>query len=165
MNHSTPGLPVQHQLPESTQTHVHWVSDAIQPSHPLSSPSPPACNFSQHQGLFQWVHIHYPFSETQANPQPSFWGSAGCDFSPVPSCQFGNCWWCTQCLLLASSLSTSRLWLLWWSAHVCLSCFVWIKATANRNLGGRKKLWKLVGISQVWKLSKYLPPNSKIPSC
>jgi len=52
MNHSTPGLPVHHQLPESTQTHVHRVGDAIQPSHPLSSPSPPAFNLSQHQGLF-----------------------------------------------------------------------------------------------------------------
>ena len=50
MNCSTPGLPVHHQLPESTQTHVHSVSDAIQPSHPLSSPSPPALNLSQHQG-------------------------------------------------------------------------------------------------------------------
>ena len=56
MNHSTPGLPVHHQLPEFTQTHVHQVSDAIQPSHPLSSPSPPAPNPSQHQGLFQWVN-------------------------------------------------------------------------------------------------------------
>ena len=55
MNRSTPGLPVHHQLPESTQTHVHLVGDAIQPSHPLSSPSPPAFNLSQHQGLFQWV--------------------------------------------------------------------------------------------------------------
>ena len=55
MNCSTPGLPVHHQLPESTQTHVHWVGDAIQPSHPLSSPSPPALNLSQHQGLFKWV--------------------------------------------------------------------------------------------------------------
>ena len=55
MNHSTPGLPVHHQLPEITQTHVHWVSDAIQPSHPLSSPSPPATNPAQYQGLFQWV--------------------------------------------------------------------------------------------------------------
>ena len=52
---STPGLPVHHQLPESTQTHVHWVGDAIQPSHPLSSPSLSAFNLSQHQGLFQWV--------------------------------------------------------------------------------------------------------------
>ena len=48
-------LPVHHQLPESTQTHVHWVSSAIQPSHPLSFPSPPALNLSQHQGLFKWV--------------------------------------------------------------------------------------------------------------
>ena len=54
-NHSMPGLPVHHQLPEFTQTHVHRVSDAIQPSHTLSSPSPPALNPSQHQCLFQWV--------------------------------------------------------------------------------------------------------------
>ena len=53
MNHSTPGLPVHHQLLEFTQTHVHRVSDAIQPSHPLSSTSPPAFNLSQHQGLFK----------------------------------------------------------------------------------------------------------------
>ena len=55
MDCSTPGLPVHHQLLEFTQTYVHWVSDAIQPSHPLSSPSPPSFNLSQHQGLFQWV--------------------------------------------------------------------------------------------------------------
>ena len=56
MNRSTPGLPVHHQLQEFTQTHVHRVGDAIQPSHPLSSPSPPAPNPSQHQDLFQWVN-------------------------------------------------------------------------------------------------------------
>ena len=55
VNGGTPGLPVHHQLPESTQTHVHWVRDAIQPSHSLLSPSPPAFNLSQHQGLFRWV--------------------------------------------------------------------------------------------------------------
>ena len=55
MNHSTPGLPVHHQLLESTQTHVCRVGDDIQPSHPLSSPCPPALNLSQHQGLFKWV--------------------------------------------------------------------------------------------------------------
>ena len=53
MDHSTPGLLVHHQLSESTQTHVHRVSDAIQSSHPLSSPFPPALNLSQHQGLFK----------------------------------------------------------------------------------------------------------------
>ena len=56
MNHGMPGLPVHHQLPEFTQTHIHRVNDAIQPSHPLSSPSPPALNPSQHQSLFQWVN-------------------------------------------------------------------------------------------------------------
>ena len=56
MNPSTPSLPVHYQLPEFTQTHVHQVSDAIQPSHPLSSPSPPAPNPSQQQSLFQWVN-------------------------------------------------------------------------------------------------------------
>ena len=56
MNPSTPGLPVQHQLLEFTQIHVHRVGDAVQPSHPLSSPSLPAPNPSQHQGLFQWAN-------------------------------------------------------------------------------------------------------------
>ena len=55
MDHSTPEFPVFHSLSEFAQTHVHRVSDAIQPSHPLSSPSPPAFNLSQHQGLFQRV--------------------------------------------------------------------------------------------------------------
>ena len=55
MNCSTPGLPVHHQLLEFAQTHVHWIGDAIQLSHPLSSPSPLAVNLSQHQGLFRWV--------------------------------------------------------------------------------------------------------------
>ena len=55
IDYSIPGFPVLHCLPEFVQTHVHWVSDAIQPSHPLSSPSPPALNLSQLQGLFKWV--------------------------------------------------------------------------------------------------------------
>ena len=59
MDCTTPGFPAHHQLLELAQTHVHWVGDAIQPSHPLSSPSPPALNLSQHQGLFQWVSCSY----------------------------------------------------------------------------------------------------------
>ena len=55
MDCSTPGFPLLHYLPEFAQTHVHWVGDAIQPSHPLSSPSPPVLNLSHHQGLFQWI--------------------------------------------------------------------------------------------------------------
>ena len=58
MNSNTPGFPTHQQLPELTRTHVHWVSDAIQPSHPLLSSSPPAFSLSQHQGLFQWVISH-----------------------------------------------------------------------------------------------------------
>ena len=63
MNHSIPGLPVHHQLPEFTQTQVHWVGDAIQPSHPLLSPSLPALNLSQHQGLFKWVSSSHQVAE------------------------------------------------------------------------------------------------------
>ena len=67
MNRSTPGLPVHHQLLEFTQTHVHRVGDAIQPSHPLSSPSPPAPNPSQHQGLFQWVNSSHEVAKVLAS--------------------------------------------------------------------------------------------------
>ena len=65
---STPGLPVHHQLPEFTQIHVHWVGDAIQPCHLLSSPSFPAFNLSQHQGLFKWVSsLHQVASISPSN--------------------------------------------------------------------------------------------------
>ena len=78
MNHSTPGLPVHHQLPEFTQTHVHPVSDAIQPSHPLSSPSLPASNLSQHQSLFKESALYmkwpkywsFSFSISPSNEHP-----------------------------------------------------------------------------------------------
>ena len=76
MNHSTPGLPVHHQLLEFTQTHIHWVGDAIQPSHPLSSPSPPALNLSQHQGLFKWVSSSHQVAqvlEFQLQHQSFLW--------------------------------------------------------------------------------------------
>ena len=73
MNLSMPGLPVHHQLPEFTQTHVHRVSDAIQPSHPLSSPLPPAPNFSQHQSLFQWVNSSHEVAKVlEFQPQHHF---------------------------------------------------------------------------------------------
>ena len=88
MNRSTPGLPVHHQLPEFTQIHVHQVSDAIQPSHPLSSPSPPAPNSSQHQSLFQWVNSsHEVFTDLLPKtgkdevkgytPTVRWWGTEG----------------------------------------------------------------------------------------
>ena len=74
MNCSTSGLPVHHQLPNFTQTHVHWVSDSIQPSHPPLSPSPPALNLSQHQGLFKWV--------SSCIRWPKYWSFS---FSIIPS--------------------------------------------------------------------------------
>ena len=78
VNRSTPGLPVHHQLREFTETHVHWVSDAVQPSHPLSSPSPPAPNPSQHQGLsnestlrMRWPkYWSFSFSISPSNEHP-----------------------------------------------------------------------------------------------
>ena len=85
MNRSTPSLPVYHQLPESTQTHVHRVDDAIQPSHPLLSPSPPALNLPWHQGLFQWV---FQFS------------------SVAQSCPFATPWIAAH----QASLSTTNSW-------------------------------------------------------
>ena len=80
MNHNTPGLPVHHQLPEFTQTHLHWVGDAIQPSHPLSSPSPPAFNISQNQGLFKWLSSSYQVAkvlEFQLQHQSFQWAPLG----------------------------------------------------------------------------------------
>ena len=74
MNRSTPGLPVHHQLPEFTQTHVYRVSDAIQPSHPLSSPSPPAPNPSQHQSFSSESTLHLRW--------PKYWSFS---FSIIPS--------------------------------------------------------------------------------
>ena len=89
MNRSTPGLPVHHQLQEFTQTHVHRVDDAIQPSHPLSSPSPPALNFSQHQGLFKWVSSSHQVAkvlEFQLQHQSFQWTSrTGVHFHPEHS--------------------------------------------------------------------------------
>ena len=71
MDSSTPGLPVNHQLLEFTQTHVHWVGDAIQPSHPLLSPSPPTFNLSQNQGLFQWVVLGIRWPNIGVSPSAS----------------------------------------------------------------------------------------------
>ena len=72
MDCSTPGFPVHHQLPELAQTHVHRVGDAIQPTHPLSSPSPPAFNLSQHQGFFQWVSSSHQVAKVLEFQHQSF---------------------------------------------------------------------------------------------
>ena len=79
MGCSTPGFPAHHQLPELAQTHVHWVGDAIQSSRPLSPPSPPSLNLSQHQGLFQWVGSLHQVAKVLELQHPSFrWTFIGC---------------------------------------------------------------------------------------
>ena len=83
MNRSTPGLPVHHQLPEFTQIHVHRVGDAIQPSHPLSSPSLPAPNPSQHQSLFQWVNSSHEVAKVSLSALESFLPKNIQDWSPL----------------------------------------------------------------------------------
>ena len=84
MNCSTPGLPVHHQIPEITQTHVHRVGDAIQPSHPLSSPFPPAPNPSQHQSLFQWVNSSHEVPKVlEFSALASFLPKKSQDWSPL----------------------------------------------------------------------------------
>ena len=79
MDCNTPGLPVHHQLLEFIQTHVHWVGDAIQPSHPLSSPSLPTSDLSQHQGLFKWVILPIRW--------PNYWSFS---FSISPSNEYSE---------------------------------------------------------------------------
>ena len=82
MKRTTPGLPVHHQLPEFTQTHVHWVSYAFQPSHPLSSPSPPALNLSQRQGLFKWVSSSHQVAKVLVSASASVLPMNTQDWSP-----------------------------------------------------------------------------------
>ena len=86
---STPGLPVHHHLPEFAQTHVHQVSDAIQPSHPLSSPSPPAPNPSQHQSLFQWVGSLHQVAKV-VELQLQHWWPKYISFSIRPSSEYSG---------------------------------------------------------------------------
>ena len=102
MNRSTPGLPVHHHLPEFTQTHIHWVGDAIQPSHPRSSPFPPAPNPSQHHSLSQWVNSSHEVAKVlefqlyhnsfQRTPRADLLqnGLVGSPCSPRDSQEFSN---------------------------------------------------------------------------
>ena len=100
MDCSVPSFPVHHQLPEFTQTRVHWVGDAVQPSHSLSSPSPPAFIHSQHHGLFQWASQSSQFSHSVVSdslrPHESQHARPPCP-SPTPRVHSDSCplsWWC-----------------------------------------------------------------------
>ena len=151
MNHSTPGLPVHHQLPEFTQSHVHLVGDAIQPSHPLSSPSPPAPNPSQHQALFQWVNSSHEVAEVlkiQLQHQPFQWiprtdllwdGLVGSPCSPrdsqesSPTAQF-------------KSINSSVLSFLVLESSLCLDCeIICLSKTYYLDYVG----WEYIGISSL----------------
>ena len=112
MDCSMPGFPVHHQHPELAQTHVHCVNDAIQPSHPLSSSSPPAFNLSQHQGLFQWVSSSLPWH---------LWRG---DTSPVCEPPLGG----------SRSQGPRGL-----SPSLCQGCVRWRKGMASRAEGQRSK--------------------------
>ena len=99
MDCSTPGLPVHHHLPEFAQTHVHRVGDAIQPSHPLSSPSPPAFNLSLHQGLSNELALHIKW--------PKYWSFS---FSIGPSNEYsGLISFRTECFISLLSKRFSRV--------------------------------------------------------
>ena len=100
MGCSMPGFPVHHQLLEPTQTHVHWVGDAIQPSHPLLSPSPPAFNLSQHQGLFQWVSSSHQMAKV-------FGASASASIFPMNIQVWFPLGWTGLTSLLSKGLSRS----------------------------------------------------------
>ena len=97
MNYCTPGLPVHHQLLESTQTRVHWIGDVIQPSHPLSSPAPPAPNLSQHQGLFKWISF--------ASGGQSIGGSASTSVFPMNTQDWSPLGWTGWISLQSKELS------------------------------------------------------------
>ena len=105
MNRITPGLPVHHQLPEFTQTHVHRVDDAIQPSHPLSSPSPLAPNPSQHQSLFQWVNSSFPMSQLFVCSGQSIGVSASSSVLPMNTQDLSPLGWTGWIFLQSKGLS------------------------------------------------------------
>ena len=88
---STPGFPVLRYIPEFAQTHVHWVGDAVQPSHPLLSPSPPAFNLSQHQGLYQWVGSSHQVAKVLESQHQSFQWIFRVDFLSV---HLFSSWFC-----------------------------------------------------------------------
>ena len=112
MAHSMPGLPVHHQLPKFTQTYVHWVGNAIRPSYPLSSPSPPALNLSQHQGLLKWVSSSHQVAkllEFQLQHQPFQWTFRS-DFFRMDWLDLLAVQGTLKCLLQHHSSKASILW-------------------------------------------------------
>ena len=124
LNRSTPGLPVHHHLLEFTQTHIHRVGDAIQPSHPLSSPSPPARNPSQHQRLFQWSQLAWGGQRIGISALASVLPKNTQDWSPLG----WTGWIFLQSKGLSRVFSSTAVWKhqlfsarpsLWSNSHIC----------------------------------------------
>ena len=117
MNRSTPGLPVHHQLPEFTQIHVHGVGDAIQPFHPLLSPSPPAPNPSQHQSLFQWVNSSREVAKVQS--LASVIVKVETRYNKLGFCVILSC----VILKFFVSVLPKAPTVLWWDPCICMQVF------------------------------------------
>ena len=166
MDCSTPGIPIHHQLPELMQTHVHWVGDAIQPSHPLSSPSPRAFNLSLHQGLFKWVSSSLRW--------PKFWRFSllinyfGCSVQPLShvrlfvtpwtvarqaSLSITNSWSLLKLMSIESVLPSNHL-ILCPPLLLLSSIFPSIRVFSNESVLHIK--WPTIGVSA---LASVLPMN------
>ena len=158
MTRSTPGLPVHHQLPEFTQTHIHRVSDAIQPSHPLSSPSPPGPNPSQHQSLFQWVNSSHEVAKVlewwkTPKSQKTWLGKQSSTWHPLTY----------QILFLGATVSVMPVSWFFWECQTENCLLMVLKFETNvyhKLLSLFLKLWNLADMSREWRsiASKLLKP-------
>ena len=145
MDCSMPGFPVHHQLPELAQTHVHWVSDAMKPPHPLSSPSP-AFNVSQHQGLFQWIsysHQEYflpelilPYCIGEISQQLCIIELSHCFRSTYFPCQGSGSQWISECVR-EIALHVECM-----CVCVCVCVCVWKKTVVQQISGNDHIPWK-----------------------
>ena len=141
MDCSIPGLPAHHQPPESTQTHVHWVGDAIQPSHPLLSPSPSALNLFQHQGLFQWVSSSHQVAKgLELQRQSSQWIFRVDLFW---DCSIGRCLFKTFDLKSNYSVSNGKSAVTWSdpSSYILSGASLWVERDEQQ-----KKSYELQGM-------------------
>ena len=169
MDYSTPGYPVHHQLPGLAQTHIHWVGDAIQPSHPLSSPSPPAFNLSHHQGLFR-ATIYFLHVLFRVKPCPVEWTFLELTYAPLlvgPLLHFLfiNTSHQTLHLYVNSETDSASITLLFSQVHInwsdpvfalylCYGYWLWWFYSLALSLSSLFHLFYLCGfLEDIWKVS------------